>query len=135
MTCRKPPNITAYLRSSSLLANEDCQLCFESIFPLPAETLECVSVDENVPSTFDHKEDDSPGSSSRGDRPVKTLLLLTDEIYCPSHTLVQFHGQMLRAYPKMLVQKDQLPPVIHLQMSTRPPCQLYHSSTNVLGSC
>ena len=56
-----------------------------------------------------------------GDRPLNNVLFLTDKTCHPNHALVHFHGQILRAYSKMLVQKDQLPAVIHpWQMSAKP---------------
>ena len=83
--------------------------------PLPAEALECLNVDENMPSTLEQKAGDLNilDLSAHGDRPPNNVPFLTDKTCHPSNALVQFHGQILRAYPKMLVQKDQLPPIIH----------------------
>ena len=78
-------------------------------------------MNENVPWTFEQKADDLSDLSAHGDRPLNNVLFLTDKTCRPNNALVQFYGQILRAYPKMLVQKDQIPPVIHpWQRSPKP---------------
>ena len=74
-----------------------------------------------MPSTFEQKADDLPGLKAHEDRPLNNVLFLTDKTCHLNNASVQFYGQVLRAYPKMLVQKDQLPPVTHpWQMSAKP---------------
>ena len=115
-----PPDVVADPRSSSPRERRSSPL-LESICPLPAEALACLNVDENMPSTFEQKADDLPGLKAHGDRLLNNALFLTDKTCHLNNASVQVYGQILRAYPKMLVQKDQLPPVIHpWQMSAKP---------------
>ena len=81
-------------------------------------------MDENGPSAFEQESHDLPDLSEHGDRPLNSVLFLTTKTCHPSHALVHFHGRILCVYPKMLVQKDQLPPVIHPWQTSAKPVPL-----------
>ncbi len=104
-------DLTAKPRSSSpgqalLLGSEVAH-----VPPMDASGLLTMTKDDN--SVHESQTPAVLDLSPLRDRWLNNVLFLSDKTCNPNKASVHFYGQILRTYPRMLSQKDQLPPVIH----------------------